>query len=106
MRGIVSQHAVALLCLVWIDLHTGPSHYGRGEKIFNSSDPAELECAMCTWGVDVRPTAAAGSVPSVVKGDLVGTAYELLLGVEKACVMSRFSMFVLLAVLRALRTDH
>ena len=45
--------------------------YALYEKIFNSPDPAELERAMRTWGADVRPIAAAGSVSSVVKGDLV-----------------------------------
>lgn len=106
MRGIVSRHAAGMSRLVWIDLHTGLGHYGHGEKIFNSPDPAELERAMRTWGADVRPIAAAGSVSSVVKGDLVGIAYELLPGIEKTCVTLEFGTLAPLAVLQALRADH
>lgn len=106
MRSVVSHHAAGMSRVVWIDLHTGLGHYGHGEKIFNSADPAELARALRTWGADVRPIAAAGSVSSVVKGDLVGIAYELLPGVEKTCVTLEFGTLPPLAVLQALRADH
>lgn len=106
MRGLVSRHAAGVSRFIWIDLHTGLGHYGHGEKIFNSPDPAELERAIRTWGADVRPIAAPGSVSSVVKGDLVGVAYELLPDIEKTCITLEFGTLAPLAVLQALRADH
>ncbi len=106
MREIVSRHAAGMSRLVWIDLHTGLGPYGHGEKIFTSADPAELERAIRTWGADVRPIAAAGSVSSVVKGELPGMAYQLLPAVEKTSVTLEFGTLPLMAVLQALRADH
>ncbi|WP_296227558.1 M14 family metallopeptidase [Ralstonia sp. UBA689] len=106
MRGLVSRHAAAVPRFVWIDLHTGLGHYGHGEKIFNSPDPSELERAIRTWGADVKPISAQGSVSSVVKGDLLGIAHELLPGIEKTCVTLEFGTLAPMAVLQALRADH
>lgn len=66
--AILSRHAADAPRLAWIDLHTGLGAHGHGEKIFSGADPRELERAIGTWGADVRPIAAAGSVSSVVEG--------------------------------------
>ena len=106
MREIVSRHAADVSRLVWIDLHTGLGAYGHGEKLFASPDPAELERAIRTWGADVRPISAPGSVSSVVKGDLIGIAYALPPDIEKTCVTLEFGTLAPMAVLQALRADH
>ncbi|WP_439892188.1 M14 family metallopeptidase [Ralstonia sp. 25C] len=106
LRETLSHHAVGFRRLVWIDLHTGLGHYGHGEKIFNSPDPAELERAVRTWGADVRPISAPGSVSSVVKGELTGLLYTQFPGVEKTCITLEFGTLAPMAVLQALRADH
>ena len=42
----------------------------------------------------------------MVKGDLVGVAYELLPEIEKTCITLEFGTLAPLAVLQALRADH
>ena len=106
MREIVSRHAAGMSRLVWIDVHTGLGAYGHGEKLFSSADPAELERATRTWGADVRPISAPGSVSSVVKGDLIGIAYALPSDIEKTCITLEFGTLAPMAVLQALRADH
>ena len=106
MREIVSRHAAGMLRLVWIDVHTGLGAYGHGEKLFASPDAAELERAIQTWGADVRPISAPGSVSSVVKGDVIGIAYALSPDIEKTCVTLEFGTLAPMAVLQALRADH
>ena len=106
MREIVSRHGAGMSRLVWIDVHTGLGAYGHGEKLFASPDPAELERAIRTWGADVRPISAPGSVSSVVKGDLIGIAYALPSDIEKTCITLEFGTLAPMAVLQALRADH
>ena len=70
MRGIVSRHAAGMSRLVWIDLHTGLGHYGHGEKIFNSPDPAAAAAGVNAAKtpapiMDPKPTRDASNVPSL-----------------------------------------
>lgn len=104
--AILSRHAADAPRLAWIDLHTGLGAHGHGEKIFSGADPRELERAIGTWGADVRPIAAAGSVSSVVEGALVDRAGALFPAVEKTVITLEFGTLEPMAVMQALRADH
>ncbi len=106
MGELLARHLPRFAAMVWIDVHTGLGPYGHGEKIFVGSDAAELARANATWGADVLPITAPGSVSSVVEGALVNLAYTQYPGIEKTIMALEFGTLDSMQVMQALRADH
>ncbi|HTR10555.1 MAG TPA: M14 family metallopeptidase [Paraburkholderia sp.] len=106
VHSILRAHASGYCRFAWIDLHTGLGPYGHGEKIFMSTDRAELERARRWWGNDVKPIHEAGSVSADVRGPIITVSYDEFPDVQKTTLGLEFGTYDALSVLHALRADH
>jgi hypothetical protein len=106
VHSILRTHASGYRRLAWIDLHTGLGSYGHGEKIFMSTDRAELQRARRWWGNDVKPIHEPGSISADVQGPIIMVSYDEFPGIEKTTLGLEFGTHDPLHVLQALRADH